>query len=257
MQLEQGVLVQLLHRRCGVAGHRRRVSRGAPGPARSRWCRPRRPACRRGSAGPSRTAGRRRRGTGVERWSPSKATSTTCSGRTSTTHPEVPSTASSVKRSVCQRSISSVMPLNVLPIMTKPPVSGSRAPRWMFDRVPWRRPDPHSTASTTRSRVCVGLTLTQPLPRRPAAYGLPAALTTTPSWPAATSSAKKRSASPASDVRTRGTRRCGARSTSDLVTGQGGLVDEVDPVAVEDVEQERRERQPLAQPRDVGGAGGA
>ena len=97
---------------------------------------------------------------------------------------------SSVNRSVCQRSISSVMPLKVLPIITKPPVSGSRAPRWMLDEVPWRRPEPHSTASTTRSRVCVGLTLTQPLPRRPAAYGLSAALTTTPSWPAATRSAK-------------------------------------------------------------------
>ena len=43
-----------------------------------------------------------------------------------------------------------------------------RASRWMFDSVPWRRPLPHSTASTTRSRVCRGFTLTQPAPRRPA-----------------------------------------------------------------------------------------
>ena len=65
-----------------------------------------------------------------------------------------------MKRSVCQASISSVIPLNVLPSITKPPDAGSRAPRWMLESQPWRRPLPHSTASTTRSRVCTGLTLT-------------------------------------------------------------------------------------------------
>ncbi len=76
------------------------------------------------------------------------------------------SIASSVNRFVCQASISSVMPLKVLPSMTKP--SPSRAPRWMLDSFPVRRPEPHSTASTTRSSVCTGLILTQPAPRRPA-----------------------------------------------------------------------------------------
>ena len=89
-------------------------------------------------------------------------------GTQSTTYPSVGPSASSVKRAVCQSSIASVMPLNVLPSMTKPPVAGSRAPRWMFDSLPVRRPEPHSTASTTRSSVCTGLTLSQPAPRRPA-----------------------------------------------------------------------------------------
>ena len=49
--------------------------------------------------------------------------------------------ASSVNRSVCQASISSVMPLNVLPSMTKPvSAESSRAPRWMLDSQPLRRP---------------------------------------------------------------------------------------------------------------------
>ena len=65
----------------------------------------------------------------------------------------------------------------------------------MLDSQPWRRPLPHSTASTTRSRVCTGLTLTQPEPRRPASYGAIARLlTTTPSWPAASASRAKSSA---------------------------------------------------------------
>ena len=62
------------------------------------------------------------------------------------------------------------MPLKVLPSMTKPPCR-VRAPRWMFDSVPWRRPLPHSAASTTRSRVWRGLTFTQAEPRRPASQG--------------------------------------------------------------------------------------
>ena len=65
---------------------------------------------------------------------------------------------------------------------------------------PARRPLPHSTASTTRSRVCRGLTLTQPAPRRPASYGASRDLTTTPSWPAATTSANSRRASSGSAV---------------------------------------------------------
>ena len=64
------------------------------------------------------------------------------------------------------------MPLKVLPSITNRSGSvSSRAPRWMLDSRPRRRPEPHSTASTTRSRVCTGLTFTQAEPRRPAAYG--------------------------------------------------------------------------------------
>ncbi len=40
-----------------------------------------------------------------------------------------------------------------------------------MDSQPRRRPWPHSAASTTRSRVCRGLTFSQPAPRRPASYG--------------------------------------------------------------------------------------
>ena len=51
-------------------------------------------------------------------------------------------------------SISSVSPLNVLPSMTKPPRSPSRAPRCRLLSVPVRRPLPHSAARMTRSSVC-------------------------------------------------------------------------------------------------------
>ena len=102
-------------------------------------------------------------------------------------------TASSCSRAVCQRSSSSVRPLKVLPSITKPP-AGSRAPRCRLDSRPVRRPCPHSTPRTTRSRVCRGLTLSQAAPRRPAAYGASSALTTTPSWPRASASAANASA---------------------------------------------------------------
>ena len=51
--------------------------------------------------------------------------------------------------------------------------------------------------------MCVGLTFTHPLPRRPAAYGLSAALTTTPSCPAATSSSKNDAAAAGVEVTSR------------------------------------------------------
>ncbi len=60
----------------------------------------------------------------------------------------------------------------------------------------------------------VGLTLTQPLPRRPAAYGDAPSLMTTPSWPAATRSSKNCCAATGSVVTSRGTRRWGARAES-------------------------------------------
>jgi len=49
-----------------------------------------------------------------------------------------------------------------LATITNPPTSGSSAPRWMLDRNPARLPDPHSTASTTRSNVYTGFTLRHP-----------------------------------------------------------------------------------------------
>ena len=62
---------------------------------------------------------------------------------------------------VCHSRISSVIPLKVLPSITNSPVAGSRAPRWMLLSQPSRRPLPHSAASTTRSSVCAGFTLSQ------------------------------------------------------------------------------------------------
>jgi len=88
--------------------------------------------------------------------------------------------------------------------MTNPPVSGSRAPRCRLDSQPRRRPWPHSTASTTRSRVCRGLTLTHPEPRRPAAYGASSDLITTPSCPCASASRKNPLASVTEPVTRRG-----------------------------------------------------
>ena len=46
----------------------------------------------------------------------------------------------------CQINISSVMPLKVLPNMTKPPLTGSRAPKCRLLSHPSRRPLPHSMA---------------------------------------------------------------------------------------------------------------
>ena len=91
-----------------------------------------------------------------------------------------PDRPGSSSRVVCQASISSVRPLKVLPSMTRPPVSGSRAPRCRLDSTPRRRPCPHSAASTTRSSVCRGLTLIHSLPRRPARYGESRDFRTTP-----------------------------------------------------------------------------
>ncbi len=110
-----------------------------------------------------------------------------------TTHPSS-ETCSSWNRCVCQASSSSVIPLNVLPSITKPP-AGSRAPRCRFDNHPRRRPEPHSTARTTRSSVCRGFTFTQPAPRRPASYGAFRDFTTTPSCPAAIAADRTASAS--------------------------------------------------------------
>jgi hypothetical protein len=76
----------------------------------------------------------------------------------------------------------------------------------MLDSLPVRRPDPHSTASTTRSSVWTGLTFSQPAPRRPASYGAVSDFAITPSWPAASVTSRNRWAAPASEVVSRSTR---------------------------------------------------
>ena len=98
------------------------------------------------------------------------------------------------------------MPLKVLPTMTGSPPSRSRAPRWMFDSVPVRRPYPHSAPSTTRSSVCTGFTFCHARPRGPAAYGAARYLTMTPSCPAASAFSRSAAASPASGRTTPGIR---------------------------------------------------
>ena len=67
-------------------------------------------------------------------------------------------------------------------------------------------PDPHSTPSTTRSRVCTGFTFSQPAPRRPASYGAVGDFAITPSWPAARVASRNRCAASASEVSNRSTR---------------------------------------------------
>ena len=203
-------------------------SSGAP----SRRCRPRRPACRRGSAAPGRSAAPSRRGSATSaarrRWRPRRPAR---AGRAR----RAPSrwVSSARNRSVCQASISSVMPLNVLPSITNPPVRVARRRGGCWTAAPRRRPLPHSTASTTRSRVCRGLTFTQPDPRRPASYGAASDFTTTPSWPSADASRRR---TPARRRRTSVTIR-GTWSASGSVLGQHG-----EPLARGLVEQVARRR---------------
>ncbi len=75
------------------------------------------------------------------------------------------------------------------------PPSGSRAPRCRFDNQPDRRPLPHSTPITTRSRVCSGLIFCQLFPRRPALYGDARSFTIAPSCPAASEASRCAAAS--------------------------------------------------------------
>ena len=135
------------------------------------------------------------------------------------------------------------MPLNVFPSMTKPPLAGSRAPRWRFESLPVRRPCPHSAASTTRSSVCDGFTFSQPAPRRPASYGASSDFTMTPSWPRASASSRNACAAAASSVSRRGT--TSAARKSRVERGEPlarRAVDQILAVEVEAVEEERGER---------------
>ena len=95
---------------------------------------------------------------------------------------------------VCQTSISSVKPLNVLPNIAKPPFSVSRAPKCRLLKNPRRRPFPHSAASITKSSVRACLILSQLWPRAPAAYKEPLAFAMMPSCPPASALARKSSA---------------------------------------------------------------
>ena len=166
--------------------------------------------CRRGSAAPARTAARPRRGSACERCSPSKAISTTCSGRTVdhpalgavdrqlgeplglpaqhlvghalerlADHHEAPGRRGRARRGGCSRAA---------PAAARTPLDGEH------DEVEGVRRldlDPAAAAATRGIRAS-------------------AALTTTPSWPAATSRAKNSSAAAGSLVSSRGTTRCGA-----------------------------------------------
>ena len=216
-------------------------------------------SCRRGSAAPGRTAGRRRRGSASSAAAPSKAISTTCSGRTCD-HPA---------RRAVDRELGEPLGLPAQHLVGhalerladhhEPAGVGVAGAEVDVRQRALAPPATPTRRRARRGRGCgVGLTLTQPLPRRPAAYGLSAALTTTPSWPAATRSAKN-SLGGARVVgeQPRHARGAGARSTQGVVPRPGRLVDEVDAVAVQHVEEERRERHPLAQAGDVGRAGGA
>ncbi len=146
----------------------------------------------------AREAQRHAAGVARARCTPSKAISTTSSGRTWTTMPSR-EVSSSSSRSVCQASISSVMPLNVLPSITKPPVvrvaraevevrepalAAAVAPLGgehdEVERVPRLDLEPAGAAAARRRT------------------GASSALTTTPSWPRASASSRNRSASSAS-----------------------------------------------------------
>ena len=95
------------------------------------------------------------------------------------------------------------MPLKVLPSITKPPFTGSRAPRCRLLSQPLRRPLPHSAASTTRSSVRTAFTLSQSDPRLPAAYGAARRFAITPSCPRASARVEKRLRLLAGDARSR------------------------------------------------------
>ena len=83
---------------------------------------------------------------------------------------------------------------------------GSRAPRWMLERKPYRGPWPHSTPSTTRSKVWTGLTFRHDFPLRPASYFESRSLTITPSCPAASAPSVNERPRPHPDVAIRSMR---------------------------------------------------
>ena len=130
-----------------------------------------RATCPGGSDAPGRSAAPRRRGSAVEACTPSRAISTTSSGRTCTTCPSLGADGDRCSALGLPAQQLVGQPLERLADHHEVAVVGPRAPRWRFDSQPWRRPWPHSTASTTRSSVCTGLTLRHAPPRRPASYG--------------------------------------------------------------------------------------
>ena len=152
-----------------------------------RWCRPRPAACRRGSAAPARTQ-RDAAGVAGRALDAVEGDLDDLLGTDVTTWPSR-YVSSSRNRSVCHASISSVMPLNVLPSITNPPVAG-RARRggcWTASPGAGRcptRPEHDQVEGVPRLHLD---------PARPAPAGLVRrveALTTTPSWPSATPRSK-------------------------------------------------------------------
>ncbi len=87
--------------------------------------------------------------------------------------------------------------------------------------------------------MCTGLTLTQLLPRRPAAYGEPTALTTTPSWPADRASAMTCSCDNGISRHLAGYAVGRGDLLEHLQAGRERLVDEVTSVDVQHVEEPR------------------
>ena len=235
------------------------VPRGGPSPldhrprarAPSRSCPPRRGSCRRGSGPPGRSgapcrrgsgwsaAGRRRRSRRPARGAPRRrGWSSTRPGRGQLGEPlGLPG----------QHLVGH--PLERL-AQHDEARRRSRAPRWMLESQPWRRPEPHSTASTTRSRVCTGFTFTQAEPRRPASYGAARFLTTTPSWPRSSTCETNASASSgsASDQPRHQVLLRHQRGQRLEPLGAGG-VEQVAAVEVEQVEEVGREvRRPRSSP---------
>ena len=96
------------------------TSRSGQASAPSRSCRPPRPSCRRGSAAPGRTGARGRRGSGSSAGGRRRRSRRPARAEVYDV-PVADPVSSSRNRSVCQASISSVMPLNVLPSITNPP----------------------------------------------------------------------------------------------------------------------------------------
>ena len=230
------------------------VSARAAQPRTSRRCRPPRPSCRRGSAAPGRTAAPSRRGSA---WSVCTPVERDLDHLLRPhVRPRAPSrdVSSSRNRSVCQASISSVMPLKVLPSMTNPPVAGSRAPRWMFDSQPLPPAAAPLDGQHDEVEGVPRLDLDPAGPRGgPPRSGASSAFTTTPSWPAATRLVEERLRVAAESVVT------SAGPASVGGTARGRAVEPLRPRGVEQVARRRggagrrstRERQPLAQRRHV------
>ena len=118
---------------------------------------------------------------------------------------------------------------------------------------PWRRPEPHSTASTTRSSVRAAFTLSHDDPRLPAAYGRVARLGHHAFVPLRQRAARETRAASSGrrrhDVRDHQRRRDQRRQRVEALALRP--VEQVVAVGVQHVEEERCQRQLRAQRVDV------